>query len=135
MYRDRTEAGRRLVQRLREQIPGLDGDDLVVLGMVPGGVPVARAVALALRAPRGASEVEGGAVPYLRLAGLVGGGWMWLRMAAAASDDAPLHQMKRRLAAFYMDYLLAEHELLVRQALDAALFAEGPDASQWLAGM
>lgn len=51
MYRDRTEAGRRLVQRLREQIPGLDGDDLVVLGMVPGGVPVARAVALALRAP------------------------------------------------------------------------------------
>jgi predicted phosphoribosyltransferase len=51
MYRDRAEAGRRLVQRLREQVPGLDGDDLVVLGMVPGGVPVARAVSLAFRAP------------------------------------------------------------------------------------
>ena len=51
MYRDRAEAGRRLVQRLRERIPDLDGGAVVVLGMVPGGVAVARTVALALRAP------------------------------------------------------------------------------------
>ena len=60
---------------------------------------------------------------------------MWLRMAAAARDETPLHRMKRRLAAFYMSYLLPEHELLARQALDAALFAEGFDSSQWLAGL
>jgi putative phosphoribosyl transferase len=51
MFRDRGGAGRRLVQRLREQIPGLDGADSAVLGMAPGGVPVAREIALALRAP------------------------------------------------------------------------------------
>jgi alkylation response protein AidB-like acyl-CoA dehydrogenase len=90
---------------------------------------------LIARAPQGAAAIEGGAVPYLRLAGVVGGGWMWLRMAAAARDETPLHRMKRRLAAFYMSYLLPEHELLARQALDAALFAEGFDSSQWLAGL
>jgi putative phosphoribosyl transferase len=51
MYRDRAEAGRRLVQRLRERVPDLDGGGVVVLGMVPGGVAVARPVAAALRAP------------------------------------------------------------------------------------
>jgi hypothetical protein len=56
-------------------------------------------------------------------------------MAMVAQDDTPLHRMKRRLAAFYMGYLLPEHELLARQALDAAQFAEGPDAPQWLAGL
>jgi hypothetical protein len=89
---------------------------------------------LLARAPRGAAAIEGGAVPYLRLAGLVGGGWMWLRMAAAARDDTPLHRMKRRLAAFYMTYLLPEHELLERQALAADLFIDSADAAEWLAG-
>jgi putative phosphoribosyl transferase len=51
MYRDRAAAGRRLLQRLREQIPELDGSNPVVLGMAPGGLPVAREIALGLRAP------------------------------------------------------------------------------------
>ena len=51
MYRDRADAGQRLMQRLREQIPGLDSEECVVLGVAPGGVMVAREVALALRAP------------------------------------------------------------------------------------
>jgi putative phosphoribosyl transferase len=51
MYRDRATAGRRLVQRLRERVRHVDDGDLVVLGMVPGGMAVARPVAAALRAP------------------------------------------------------------------------------------
>lgn len=50
-YRDRADAGQRLVQRLRERIPALDDDSIVVLGIAPGGVVVAREVAVALRAP------------------------------------------------------------------------------------
>jgi hypothetical protein len=90
---------------------------------------------LLARAPEGAMAIEGGAVPYLRFAGLVAGGWMWLRMAAAARADTPLHRMKHRLAAFYLSYLLPEHELLARQALAAESFVDGPDANDWLAGV
>lgn len=51
MYHDRSDGGRRLVQCLRERIPTLDSGDIVVLGIAPGGIVVAREVALALRAP------------------------------------------------------------------------------------
>lgn len=51
MYRNRADAGRKLVERLRERIPTLESEDCVVLGVAPGGLIVAREVALALRAP------------------------------------------------------------------------------------
>jgi predicted phosphoribosyltransferase len=47
-FRDRTEAGRVLAERLREYA---DGDDVVVLALPRGGVPVAHEVAKALHAP------------------------------------------------------------------------------------
>jgi putative phosphoribosyl transferase len=47
-FRDRTEAGRVLAERLREYA---DGDDVVVLALPRGGVPVAHEVAKALQAP------------------------------------------------------------------------------------
>jgi putative phosphoribosyl transferase len=47
-FRDRTEAGRVLAERLREYA---DGDDVVVLALPRGGVPVAHEVAKALDAP------------------------------------------------------------------------------------
>jgi predicted phosphoribosyltransferase len=50
MYRDRAEAGRRLLQRLRERVSPLAGPDLVILGLAPGGVLVAREIAQALGA-------------------------------------------------------------------------------------
>jgi alkylation response protein AidB-like acyl-CoA dehydrogenase len=89
---------------------------------------------LLLLATGGAARVEGGAVAYLRLAGLVGGGWMWLRMAAAARADTPLHRMKRRLASFYVAHLLPEHALCAAQALHGDALSDVPDATEWLAG-
>ncbi|HLV03555.1 MAG TPA: phosphoribosyltransferase family protein, partial [Actinomycetaceae bacterium] len=47
-YADRTEAGRVLAQQLGEYA---DRDDVVVIGLPRGGVPVAAEVAAALGAP------------------------------------------------------------------------------------
>jgi putative phosphoribosyl transferase len=51
-FQDRVDAGRRLAARLRAEptIDALPPDDLVVLGLPRGGVPVAYEVATALRA-------------------------------------------------------------------------------------
>lgn len=46
-FRDRTEAGRRLAERLKSH----KGEDVVVLGLARGGLPVALEVARALDAP------------------------------------------------------------------------------------
>jgi predicted phosphoribosyltransferase len=47
VFRDRSDAGRPLARRLA----GLASDDVVVLGLPRGGVPVAAEVARLLRAP------------------------------------------------------------------------------------
>lgn len=64
-------------------------------------------------APR---DAEAGASAYLALVGLVAGGWMWLRSAAAATDDSPTHAAKRVLARFYAEYLMPESLTLQRRA-------------------
>ncbi|MFO1467326.1 MAG: acyl-CoA dehydrogenase [Steroidobacteraceae bacterium] len=81
-----------------------------------------------------AADIEAGAVPYLKLAGLVGGAWMWLRMAAAAGEATPLHQGKRATARFYAQVLLPEAELLARQALLGTGAAGGLGRDHWAAG-
>lgn len=60
------------------------------------------------------------ATDYLRLFALVAFGWMWCRMAAAASGDNPLHRRKRANAAFF-----AEHILPQTLGLEA-MIASGP---------
>ena len=53
-------------------------------------------------------DVESAATPYLFLVGHMAGAWMWLRMAAAATSESPLHRAKRASAQFYMEYVLPE---------------------------
>ncbi len=60
MFRDRTEAGRTLAQRLEH----LRGGDLVVLGLPRGGVPVAFEVARGLSAPLDVIMVRKLGVPF-----------------------------------------------------------------------
>lgn len=60
------------------------------------------------------------ATPFLKLAGLIGSGWMWLRMADAATGDSALHQNKRSTAAFFAEQLMPESGWLERQILTGA---------------
>jgi putative phosphoribosyl transferase len=60
IFKDRTDAGGRLAERLKH----LRGEDLVVLGLPRGGVPVAFEVATALDAPLDVIVVRKLPVPY-----------------------------------------------------------------------
>lgn len=65
MFAERVDAGRRLGSRLREcSAQELGGQDLVVLGLPRGGVPVAFEVALALDAPLDVIVVRKLGVPF-----------------------------------------------------------------------
>jgi putative phosphoribosyl transferase len=59
-FANRSEAGRRLAQRLQH----LRGEDVIVLGLPRGGVPVAFEVARALAAPLDVIVVRKLGVPY-----------------------------------------------------------------------
>ena len=62
------------------------------------------------------NEGLSGATAYLRLAGTVLMGWMWLRMAAAAKDDGYGDEI-RTLARFYAVDIMPEVDMLARRAL------------------
>ncbi len=58
---------------------------------------------------RDADAVLAGAVPYLRLAGTVAGGWMMAKAAlACAGKDDHFHADKRVTARFYADHMLVQ---------------------------
>jgi len=80
------------------------------------------------QAPHQHRDAEAGAAAYLALMGRVASGWMWLRMAAAATEDLPLHRRKRELARFYARYLMPEILALEAQASVSAAWIDGLDA-------
>ena len=80
-----------------------------------------------------AADIEAGAVAYLRLAGLVGCGWMWLRMAVQDSGSPELNASKRACAEYFVQALLPETRLLAHQATLGTAGAELSGA-QWQAG-
>ncbi len=91
-----------------------------------GAVPVAARTAAALDRLRevtaslqGASIDAAGAaaVDYLRLFALVAMGWMWTRMAIAASGEDELHRAKRMVAEYYADRVLPQAEGLATAIL------------------
>jgi alkylation response protein AidB-like acyl-CoA dehydrogenase len=61
------------------------------------------------------------AVDYLRLFALVAMGWMWARMAAAATGEGSLHQAKLSVAHFFAERMLSDAAGL------AAGLATGPE--------
>jgi predicted phosphoribosyltransferase len=110
-FRDRTEAGRQLAERLRHYA---GQDDVVVLALPRGGVPVAYEVAKALGAPLGVFVVRKLGVPgheELAMGAIASGGVIVLDEGVVRSlgiDDAQLEravsrelrELQRREAAY-----------------------------------
>ena len=102
-----------LCARIEADLDGGEIDDAVSAGLAEWR----RVSALLLdRLREDANSGLSGATPYLRLAGTVLMGWMWLRMAAAAKDDAYGAEI-RVLARFYAADIMAEIDGLARRAL------------------
>jgi acyl-CoA dehydrogenase len=78
-------------------------------------------------------DLEAGAAAYLKLAGVVGGAWMWLRIAGCSSGGSALHRLNRSTAEFYAKVLSAEAALYAEQCLTGAA-ATALDEEQWLVG-
>jgi predicted phosphoribosyltransferase len=99
MFRDRTDAGRKLAERLRELRLG---PDVMVLGLPRGGMPVAREVAAALAAPLDVLVVRKIGAPFnpeLALGAIAFGGvtvYNESLLAELGLDEAELDGTRRR---------------------------------------
>ncbi len=112
--RDEAKTLARICERVEADLDG-EGeiDDAVAAGLDEWRRVSAR---LLDRLREDANGALSGATPYLRLAGTVLMGWMWLRMAKAAGDDAYGDEI-RALARFYAADVMAEIDALARRAL------------------
>jgi len=100
-----------------------------VPSMVAHRTRAALALLEAATAPlKGASLDRAGAaaVDYLRLFALVAMGWMWARMAAAATGEGALHRSKLIIAHFFAERMLSDTAGLAA-AIDA-----GPESTMAL---
>ncbi len=103
LFQDRTDAGRRLADRLRH-LRHLLGPDVVVVGLPRGGVPVAYEVAVALDAPLEVIVVRKLGVPFqheLAMGALGEDGTVVLddrivRMAAVTADEIGAVEQRER---------------------------------------
>ena len=74
-------------------------------------------------------DAEAGAGAYLALVGLVGGGWMWLRMSGVVSSQ---QKIKQHLATFYAEYLMAETGTLQKRALSRAALYDSLSVDEFI---
>ena len=122
--RDEARSLTALWVRIENDLEGGGIDDAVASGLAEWR----RVSALLLdRLRDDANSGLAGATPYLRLAGTVLMGWMWLRMAKAAKNDAFGEEI-RALARFYAADIMAEIDALSRRALMPAEFLYALDA-------
>ena len=92
--------------------------DSEIGGAVAEGLAELRRVSSLLVERLGVDVNDGlsGATPYLRLAGTVLMGWMWLRMSSAAKNDAYGDEI-RTVARFYAADIMPEVDMLARRSL------------------
>jgi hypothetical protein len=91
--------------------------DIMTAGSHHGAGRIARATVEALNVLRDTTALIQGAdvnaagaaaVEYLRLFALVSFGWMWTRMAQAATGETQQHMAKRIIADFFADRMLPQ---------------------------
>ena len=102
---------------------------LVIADKTREALVLLRGVTVSLRGA-GLDAAGAAAVDYLRLFALVAMGWMWTRMAAAATDDSALHQGKRVVADYYALRVLPQAQGLAATIAggEAPIMAMGSDA-------
>jgi putative phosphoribosyl transferase len=121
-FRDRAAAGRALAQHL---LPYAARDDVVVMALLRGGVPVAAEVARALRAPLElliVRKLPAPGRPGLALGAIAGGGAMYVDPQAIAQSRVDAAQLDAIVAAESVE-LIRRHALYSATAPTAA--AEG----------
>ncbi len=120
LLRDGGEAARQLIAEFRmldRALAAQPGDDLAAIRRpLAAGLDALAMASEGMIAAAGADQARGlaGAVPYLRLTGIVVGGAMMVRSALAAqrhlasrSGDSRFHEAKLLTARFYAEHMLA----------------------------
>ena len=129
---------RQYLARVRADVDSFGGQAAVaaIRAAADGGANLLEQVSVRLL-DRGSglspTDLEAGAVAYLKLAGAVGGAWMWLRIAGRSTGDGARHRLNRATAEFHARALAAEARLHAEQCFTGAAVTD-LDAEQWLAG-
>ncbi|RPF20507.1 phosphoribosyltransferase [Myceligenerans xiligouense] len=130
LFDDRTDAGRRLARRLG----ALRAEDLVVLGLPRGGVPVASEVARALGAPLDVIVVRKLGVPYQPeyALGAIGEGdvlvlndEVWRRVGMDTEELAELERAERAELSRRVETFRGEHERIPLAGRTALIVDDG----------
>ena len=116
--RDRGAAVQALIADMRTTVPaGQDGDDMgVIRDALSDGIDALSEATdwIVETFPEAPEAAAAGAVPYLKLMGIVAGGWLMARAARTAAkrlekgDDNPFYPEKMVSARFYADHILVQ---------------------------
>ena len=111
------------VRRIQEDLERTKSDESIsrVHSAVSHGLENLEKCAEVLR-NQGRDEVEhlAAATPFLRIASLVGCGWMCLRMASVANTESVFDQRKRNTVEFFVTHLMTEIYWLADQVMSGA---------------